>query len=152
MSYKSIYFYGLFIAGITFIVIGVVSIYYSNSSVRVDVDGIIKPNSVDTLSPDMESGNPAFISVSGSVFNMSITYPNKTIVELTESSTMYSLNLTTKESGEYFIKISNLGKSDVLLDGYVYTKANNITMIGQTMLIITGVVILMLGIRTRKYN
>jgi uncharacterized YccA/Bax inhibitor family protein len=62
------------------------------------------------------------------------------------------LNLTAKEPGEYIIKISNLGKSDVLLAGYSYTKANNITIIGQTMLIITGVIILMLGIRTRNYN
>jgi len=152
MSSKTIYFYGLVIAGIIFIVIGILSIYYSNSSVRVDVDGIIKPNSIDTLSPNMESGNTAFIFVSGSIFNMSITYPNKTIIDLTESSTIYSLNLTGKEPGEYIIKINNVGKSDVLLDGYAYTKVNNITIIGQTMLIITGVIILMLGIRTRNYN
>jgi hypothetical protein len=152
MSSKAIYFYGLVIAGIIFIVIGIVSMYYSNSSMRVNVDGIIKPNSIDTLSPNMESGNTAFIFVSGSIFNMSITYPNKTTVDLTESSTIYSLNLTAKERGEYIIKINNVGKSDVLLNGYAYTKANNITMIGQTMLIITGVIILMLGIRTRNYN
>ena len=152
MSSKTIYFYSLVIAGITFIIIGIVSMYYSNSSVRVNVDGIIKPNSIDTLSPNMESGNTAFISVSGSIFNMSITYPNKNTVDLTESSTIYSLNLTAKEPGEYIIKINNVGKSDVLLDGYAYTKANNITIIGQTMLIITGVIILMLGIRTRNYN
>ncbi|MGE0242985.1 MAG: hypothetical protein AB7P56_03565 [Nitrososphaeraceae archaeon] len=152
MSSKAIYFYSLVIAGISFISIGIVSIYHSNSSVSVDVDGIIKPNSIDTLSPNMESGNTAFISASGSIFNMSITYPNKTTAVLTESSTIYSLNLTAKEPGEYIIKISNLGKSDVLLAGYAYTKANNITIIGQTMLIITGVIILMLGIRTRNYN
>jgi hypothetical protein len=151
MFSKLIYFYALVIAGIAFIVIGIISIYYSNSSVSVDVDGIIKPNSVDTLSPNMESGNTAFISVSGSTFNMSITYPNKTIVVLSKSSTLYSLNLTAREPGEYIIKISNFGKSDVVLDGYAYTKANNIAIIGQTMLIITGIIILLLGIRTRTF-
>ena len=150
MVSKSIYFFGLLIAGIIFIAIGILSIYYSNSSVKVDVDGVIKPNSVDILSPNMESGNTAFISVSGSLFNMSITYPNKTIDTLTESSSNYSFNLTATQDGEYFIEINNLGNSDVLIDGYAFTKANNFTLIGQIILIITGVIIVALGIRTRK--
>jgi len=150
MVSKSIYFYGLLIAGIIFIAIGILSIYYSNSSVKVDVDGVIKPNSVDILSPNMESGNTAFISVSGSLFNVSITYPNKTIDTLTESSSNYSFNLTATQDGEYFIEINNLGNSDILIDGYTFTKANNFTLIGQIILIITGVVIVILGIRTRK--
>ena len=150
MVSKSIYFYGLLIAGIIFIAIGILSIYYSNSSVKVDVDGVIKPNSVDILSPNMESGNTAFISVSGSLFNMSITYPNKTIDTLKESSSNYSFNLTATQDGEYFIEINNLGNSDILIDGYTFTKANNFTLIGQIILIITGVVIVILGIRTRK--
>ena len=150
MVSKSIYFYGLLIAGILFIAIGILSIYYSNSSVKVDVDGVIKPNSIDILSPNMESGNTAYISVSGSLFNMSITYPNKTIDTLTESSSNYSFNLTATQDGEYFIEINNLGNSDVLVDGYAFTKANNFTLIGQIILIITGIVIVALGIRTRK--
>ncbi|MGE5634050.1 MAG: hypothetical protein ACM3VV_02355, partial [Deltaproteobacteria bacterium] len=100
MVSKSVYFYGLLIAGIIFIAIAILSIYYSNSPVKVDVDGVIKPNSVDILSPNMEIGNTAFITASGSLFNMSITYPNKTIITLTESSSNYSLNLTAKEAGE----------------------------------------------------
>ena len=150
MVSKSIYFFGLLIAGIIFIAIGILSIYYSNSSVKVDVDGVIKPNSIDILSPNMESGNTAFISVSGSLFNMSITYPNKTIDTLTESSSTYSFNLTATQDGEYFIEINNLGNSDILIDGYAFTKANKYTLIGQIILIITGVVIVTLGIRTRK--
>ena len=152
MVSKSIYFYGLFIAGIVFIVIGIFSIYYSNSSVKVDVDGIIKPNSIDILSPNMEEGNTAFISVSGSLFNMSIVYPNKTTDTITESSTNYSFNITAKQSGEYFIKINNLGSSDILVDGYAFTKANDFILVGQIMLVITGIVIVALGIRTRKHN
>jgi hypothetical protein len=152
MVSKSVYFYGLLIAGIIFIAIAILSIYSSNSPVKVDVDGVIKPNSVDILSPNMEIGNTAFITVSGSLFNMSITYPNKTIITLTESSSNYSLNLTAKEAGEYFIEINNLGNSDILIDGYAFTKGNNIAIIGQIMLIITGVVIVALGIRTKKHN
>ena len=150
MVSKSVYFYGLLIAGIIFIAIGILSIYYSNSSVKVDVDGVIKPNSIDILSPNMESGNTAFIYVSGSLFNMSITYPNKTIDTLTESSSNYSFNLRATQDGEYFIEINNLGNSDILIDGYAFTKANKFTLIGQIILIITGVVIVTLGIRTRK--
>ena len=150
MVSKSVYFYGLLIAGIVFIAIGILSIYYSNSSVKVDVDGVIKPNSIDILSPNMERGNTAFISVSGSLFNMSLTYPNKTIDTLTESSSNYSFNLRATQDGEYFIEINNLGNSDILIDGYAFTKANKFTLIGQIILIITGVVIVALGIRTRK--
>jgi hypothetical protein len=152
MVSKSIYSYGLLIAGIFFIVIGIISIYYSNSFVKVDVDGVIKPNSLDILSPNMKSGNTAFISVAGSLFNMSITYPNKTITTLTESSSYYSLNLTAKQDGEYFIEINNLGSSDILITGYAFTKANEVTMVGQIMLIVTGAIIIILGIRTRKHN
>jgi hypothetical protein len=150
MVSRSVYFYGLLIAGTVFVAIGILSIYYSNTSVKVDVDGIIKPDSVDILSPNMNRGNTAFISVSGSLFNMSITYPNKTEVTLTESSSDYSFNLTANQGGEYFIKINNLGNSDILVDGYAFTKGNNLSLIGQIMLIITGVVIAALGIRTRQ--
>jgi hypothetical protein len=142
MVSRSVYFYGLLIAGIVFIAIGILSVYYSNSSVKVEVDGIIKPDSVDILSPN--------ISVSGSLFNMSITYPNKTDVTLTESSSDYSFNLTALQDGEYFIEINNLGISDILVDGYAFSKGNNLSLIGQIMLIITGIVIVALGIRTRQ--
>ena len=150
MVSKSVYFYGLLIAGIVFIAIGLLSIYYSNSSVKVDVDGIIKADSLDILSPNMGKGDTAVISVSGSLFNMSITYPNKTDVTLTESSSTYSFNLTAAQDGEYFIEINNLGNSDILVDGYAFTKGNNLSLIGQIMLIITGIVIAVLGIRTRQ--
>ncbi len=150
MVSRSLYFYGLLIAGIVFIAIGIISIYYSNTSVKVDVDGIIKPNAVDILSPNMEKGDSAVISVSGSRFNMSIVYPNKTDVTLTESSSAYSFNLTATQDGEYFIKINNFGNDDILVDGYAFTKGNNLSLIGQIMLIITGMVIAALGLRTRK--
>ena len=150
MVSRSLYFYGLLIAGIVFIAIGIISIYYSNTSVKVDVDGIIRPNAVDILSPNMEKGDRAVISVSGSRFNMSIVYPNKTDVTLTESSSAYSFNLTATQNGEYFIKINNFGNDDILVDGYAFTKGNNLSLIGQIMLIITGIVIAALGLRTRK--
>lgn len=150
MVSRSVYFYGLLIAGIVFIAIGILSIYYSNTSVKVDIDGIINPDSVDILSPNMDRGDTAFISASGSLFNMSITYPNKTDIILTESSSDYSFNLTADQDGEYFIEINNLGKSNILVDGYAFTKGNNLSLIGQIMLIITGVVIAVLGVRTRQ--
>ena len=149
MVSRSVYFYGLLIAGIVFIAIGILSIYYSNTSVKVDIDGIINPDSVDILSHNMDRGGTAFISVSGSLFNMSITYPNKTDIILTESSSDYSFNLTADQDGEYFIEINNLGKSNILVDGYAFTKGNNLSLLGQIMLIITGVVIAVLGVRTR---
>jgi hypothetical protein len=150
MVSRSVYFYGLLLAGIVFIAIGILSIYYSNTSVKVDIDGIINPDSVDILSPNMDRGGTAFISVSGSLFNMSITYPNKTDIILTASSSDYSFNLTADQDGEYFIEINNLGKSNILVDGYAFTKGNNLSLIGQIMLIITGIVIAVLGVRTKQ--
>jgi hypothetical protein len=81
---------------------------------------------------------------------MTLVYPNKTDVTLTESSSAYSFNLTATQDGEYFIKINNFGNDDILVDGYAFTKGNNLSLIGQIMLIITGIVIAALGLRTRK--
>ena len=54
MVSKSIYFYGLLIAGLIFIAIAILSFIIQILPVKVDVDGVIKPNSVDIISPNME--------------------------------------------------------------------------------------------------
>ena len=75
---NSVYSYGLMIAGSVFIAIGIYSVIYSNTSVKVDLDGVINPGSQDILSPNMEIGRNTLLELSGSLFNVSLTFPNKT--------------------------------------------------------------------------
>jgi hypothetical protein len=149
---NSLYSYGLMIAGSVFIAIGIYSVIYSNTSVKVDLEGIIKPGSQDILSPNMEIGSNTLLGLTGSIFNVSITFPNKTSVLLINNASDFEYDFEAKQSGEHIIKIFNFGNSEVLVDGYAFTKGNEIALVGQLMLLATGIVILWMGIRTRRRN
>ena len=149
---NSIYSYGLIIAGSVFIAIAIYSVIYSNTSVKVDLDGIIKPGSQDILSPNMEIGRNTVLELSGSLFNVSITFPNKTSFLLINNASDFEYDIEAKQNGEHIIKIFNFGNSEVLIDGYAYTKGNEIALVGQLMLLATGIVILWMGIRIRRRN
>lgn len=149
---NSIYSYGLIIAGSVFIAIAIYSVIYSNTSVKVDLDGIIKPGSQDILSPNMEIGRNTVLELSGSLFNVSITFPNKTSFLLVNNASDFEYDFEAKQNGKHIIKIFNLGNSQVLIDGYAYTKGNEIALVGQLMLLATGIVILWMGIRIRRRN
>ena len=149
---NSIYSYGLIIAGSVFIAIAIYSVIYSNTSVKVDLDGIIKPGSQDILSPNMEIGRNTLLELSGSLFNVSLTFPNKTSFLLINNASDFEYDIEAKQNGEHIIKIFNFGNSEVLIDGYAYTKGNEIALVGQLMLLATGIVILWMGIRIRRRN
>ena len=149
---NSVYSYGLMIAGSVFIAIGIYSVIYSNTSVKVDLDGVINPGSQDILSPNMEIGRNALLELSGSLFNVSLTFPNKTSFLLINNASDFEYDIEAKQNGEHIIKIFNFGNSEVLIDGYAYTKGNEIALVGQLMLLATGIVILWMGIRIRRRN
>jgi hypothetical protein len=149
---NSIYSYGLIIAGSVFIGIAIYSVIYSNTSVKVDLDGIIKPGSQDILSPNMEIGRNTVLELSGSLFNVSITFPNKTSFLLINNASDFEYDFEAEQNGKHIIKIFNLGNSEVLIDGYAYTKGNEIALVGQLMLLATGIVILWMGIRIQRRN
>jgi hypothetical protein len=149
---NSVYSYGLLIAGSVFTTIGIISIIYSTTIVKVDIDGIIKPGSKDILSPNMEIGSTASVDLSGSLFNVSITYPNETSILLTSNSSDFEYDIKADQDGKHIIEIFNSGKEDVLIDGYANTKGNEFAIVGQIMLLITGIVILWMGIRAIKRN
>ena len=140
------------IAGLVFIAIVIYSVIYSNTSVKVDLDGVIKPGSQDTLSPNMDIGRNTVLELSGSLFNVSITFPNKTSSLLINNASDFEYDIEAKQNGEHIIKIFNFGNSEVLIDGYAYTKGNEIALVGQLMLLATGIVILWMGIRIRRRN
>ncbi len=149
---NSVYSYGLMIAGSVFIAVAIYSVIYSNTSVKVDLDGVIKPGSQDILTPNMEIGRNTVLEVSGSLFNVSITFPNKTSYLLINNASNFEYDIEAKQNGEHIIKIFNFGNSEVLIDGYAYTKGNQIALVGQLMLLATGIVILWMGIRIRRRN
>jgi len=149
---NSVYSYALMIAGSVFIAVAIYSVIYSNTSVKVDLDGIIKPGSQDILTPNMEIGRNAVLELSGSLFNVSITFPNKTSFLLINNASDFEYDIEAKQNGEHIIKIFNFGNSEVLIDGYAYTKGNEIALVGQLMLLATGIVILWMGIRIRRRN
>lgn len=149
---NSVYSYGLLIAGSVFIIIGIISIIYSSSIAKVDIDGVIKPGSTDILSPNMEIGSTALVDLSGSQFNVSITYPNKTTTLLTSNSSDFVYDFEADQNGKHIIEIFNSGNEDILIDGYANTKGNEFAIVGQIMLLVTGVVILWMGIRAIKRN
>lgn len=147
-----VYSYALMIAGSVFIAIGIYSVIYSNTSVKVDLDGVINPGSQDILSPNMEIGRNTLLELSGSLFNVSLTFPNKTSFLLINNASDFEYDIEAKQNGEHIIKIFNFGNSEVLIDGYAYTKGNEIALVGQLMLLATGIVILWMGIRIRRRN
>lgn len=149
---NSVYSYGLLIAGSVFTIIGIISIIYSSSIAKVEIDGVIKPGSTDILSPNMEIGSTALIDLSGSHFNVSITYPNKTTTLLTSNSSDFVYDFEADQNGKHIIEIFNSGNEDILIDGYANTKGNEFAIVGQIMLLVTGVVILWMGIRAIKRN
>lgn len=149
---NSVYSYGLMIAGSVFIAIGIYSVMYSNTSVKVDLDGVINPGSQDILSPNMEIGRNTLLELSGSLFNVSLTFPNKTSFLLINNASDFEYDIEAEQNGEHIIKIFNFGNSEVLIDGYAYTKGNEIALVGQLMLLATGIVILWMGIRIRRRN
>lgn len=147
-----VYSYALMIAGSVFIAVAIYSVIYSNTSVKVDLDGVIKPDSQDILTPNMEIGRNAVLELSGSLFNVSITFPNKTSFLLINNASDFEYDIEAKQNGKHIVKIYNFGNSEVLIDGYAYTKGNEFALVGQLMLLATGIVILWMGIRIRRRN
>jgi hypothetical protein len=148
MSSKLI-FYVLIISGVVFITIGTISIYDSNIAKPVSIDGIIKVGENDTLTPIMEVGSNAKISLSGSYFDFTIYDPDKNIILSVKNRTNLSYNLVANKSGEFRLETQNIGKNLLNMYGTAETKAIPLAFGAQMMLIITGIILAGLGIRSR---
>ncbi len=144
------YSYGLIAAGIIFIGIGMTSFIYVNIPVKVNLDGALESGKTDTITPNMDKGNILNIYVSGSQFDISITGPEKNDIISINSISNFNYTFKANNTGQHIIKINNIGNSTVFIKGDAYTKGNQAFYIGNIMLIITGIVISGLGIRTMK--
>jgi hypothetical protein len=144
-------FYITIAAGIVFIAIGAASSVYSNIPVNVPLDNTIKPGTQDVITPDMNTGNTANLSVSGDTFNIEIKDPDGQVIESTSGNSTFSYDLTAQKAGQHSITINNTGSSDLTIVGHAQTKASPLGLSGALMLVITGIITIGLGLRFRHH-
>jgi hypothetical protein len=140
-----------FIAGSIFIGIGIVSVIDSNIPRFVQISETIKPNQSGIFTPDMNTGNIANIFMNKSSASIVVTDPlNKVILNKTHNNKLFNETIKSDKDGKYKIFIANTGNTDINLNLGAFSKASSIAFSGQMMLIITGIIIIMLGIRMRN--
>lgn len=140
-----------FIAGSIFIGIGIVSVIDSNIPRFVQISETIKPNQSGIFTPDMNTGNIANIFFNKSSATVVVTDPlNKVIINKTQNNKLFNETIKSDKDGKYKILITNTGNTDINLNLGAFSKASYIAFSGQMMLIITGIIIIILGIRMRN--
>jgi len=148
MSRKTV-FYILILSGVVFIIIGTLSIYDSNIAKPVSINGSVDSHAKDILTPIMDVGSKVNISINGSRFDFIISDPANTIILSVKNKTNFSYILVAKKSGEHRLETHNLGSQALSIFGEAETKATPLAFGAQMMLIITGVVVVGLGIRSK---
>ena len=146
---RSRIFYILLGAGISFIVIGSASALYTLTPVPVSLNGTVEAGQSDRLTPSMNVGNPVALSVTGSNSSIEIVDPENEVIRSVTNISDFQFNFTAQKDGQYLISIENLGSSDLYIAGNAFTKGSQIAFGGQLMLIVTGIIVLGLGLRTK---
>jgi hypothetical protein len=144
-------FYAAIAAGIAFIVIGTASSIYSNTPVDVALDYTVRPGTSDVITPDMNVGNSASITVTGSMFDIKIEDPDRQAITSKSNTTSFSYDLTAQKAGEYRIVIDNTGGTDLTVNGHAQTKSGPLGLSGALMLVVTGIIVIGLGLRFKKH-
>jgi hypothetical protein len=148
---KSRIFYILLGAGISFIVIGSASALYTLTPIPVSLNGTVEAGEGDTLTPNMNVGNPVLLSVTGSNSSIEIVDPENEVIRSVNNTANFQYNFTAQTDGQYLISIENLGSSDLSIAGSAFTKGSQIALGGQLMLIVTGIIVLGLGLRAKLH-
>jgi hypothetical protein len=142
-----------FAAGSIFIGIGIASIADSNIPRFVQISEIIKPNQTGIFTPDMNIGNIANIFFNRSDASIVIMSPNNAVImNKTQHNQIFNETIKAENNGKYKIGITNTGNTDLSLNLGAFSKASPIAFSGQMMLIITGIIIIGLGMRMRKQD
>lgn len=142
-----------FIAGFIFIGIGIASIIDSTIPRFVEISEMIKPNQSGIFTPDMNSGNIANIHANGSESTILVIDPNnKLIINKTNNNKVFNETVIASVDGKYKIQVINEGNMILNLNLGAFSKASPIAFSGQMMLIITGIVVIGLGFRTRMQS
>ena len=143
-------FYAAMAAGVAFIVIGAASSIYANTVVDVPLDNTVGPGLPDIITPDMNVGSTASIVVSGSKFNITITDPDRQVIRSESGIASFNYDLTAQKAGEYRIEIVNTGSTDLTVSGHAQTKSSPLNLTVALMLVVTGVIVIGLGLRFRN--
>jgi hypothetical protein len=146
---KSRIFYALLGAGVSFIIIGSASALYTLTPVSVSLNGTVEAGESDTLTPNMNAGNPVVLSVTGSNSSIEIVDPEQGVIKSANNTASFQYNFTAQTDGQYLISIENLGSSDLTIVGSAFTKGSQIALGGQLMLVVTGIIVLGLALRAR---
>jgi hypothetical protein len=134
-------------SGVAFIVIGAASMIDSNIPRKVALDSTLGANLTDVITPIMNKGSVGEIIIDGSRFNFKIEDPDKSIVVSVTNQSHYKYNLVANKEGEYRFETKNLGSLALNIDGEVETKANALAFGGQMMLLITGIIVVGIGMK-----
>jgi hypothetical protein len=143
-------FYAAMAAGAAFVVIGIAASIYTNVPVDVRLDNTLAPGAVDPITPIMNEGNTASITVSGASYEVEIKDPEGIVIATNQGNSTFSYDLTAQKEGEYTITVRNTGNSDVSISGHAQTKASPLGLSGALMLAVTGIVLIGLGLRFRR--
>ena len=144
-------FYIAIAAGIAFIAIGTATIIYSNIPVDVPLDNTIAPGIVDVITPDMNVENTASISVSGDTFHIEIKDPDGQVIESRSGNSTFNYDLTAQKAGQHIITVNNTGTSDLTIAGHAQTKSTPFGLVGASMLVVTGIITIGLGLRFGRH-
>jgi hypothetical protein len=134
-------------SGVAFIVIGAASMIDSNIPRKVSMDSTLGANLTDVITPIMNKGSVGEIIIDGSRFNFKIEDPDKSIVVSVTNQSHYKYNLVANKEGEYRFETKNLASSVLNIDGEVETKAPALAFGAQMMLLITGIIVLGIGMK-----
>lgn len=143
-------FYALLAAGLSFIFIGTASAVYNSIPVEVSIDNSIQPNKTDIIAPNMNIGNTAKITVTGSLFNITIADPDRKVIRSDNESSYFHYILVAQKEGKHTITVKNVGNSQLNIVGSAYTKGNPIAFSAHMMLIITGVIVTGLSLKLKN--
>jgi hypothetical protein len=143
-------FYILLGAGISFIVIGSASALYTLTPISVSLNGTVEAGKTDSLTPNMDVGNTAALYVTGSNASIKILDPDNEVIRSVSNVSSFQYKFAAHKEGQYLITIKNLGTSDLSIAGNAFTKGSQIALGGQLMLIVTGIIVLGLGLRARR--
>lgn len=142
-------FFILIISGIVFVIIGTLSIYDSNIPRAASLDGSVKTNATDILTPIMNPGSKANIAINGSRFDFAVYGTDKELILSVKNMTYFNYDLVANKSGEFRFEIKNVGTSSLNIIGSAETKASPVALGAAMMLIITGIIVAGLGIKSK---
>ena len=143
-------FYALLSAGVAFILVGAISAFYNSIPVEVPIGNSVQPGKIDVLTPNMNVGNTANVTIKGSAFSIAIADPDGKVIKSGNNLSDFHYIVFAKKEGEHTITIRNTGNSQLSIEGSAYTKGNPIAFSGQIMLIVTGVIVTGLSLRLKS--